>query len=178
LSRLSVIGLLVLALAAGCGGDDGGSAATAEWADGVCSAISAWGDSITATGESLRSGATEEDDLRRAVDELEEATQTLVDDLEGLGPPDTEAGQEAEETLDQLAEDVDENLSEISDAVDDASGATGLLEAATPVSATLTAMGQQPSSAFAELEQLDSAGELEDAFREADSCDELTEEGS
>ena len=35
-------------------------------------------------------------------------------------------------------------------------------------------MGEQVSSTFTELEQLDAGGELEDAFNEADSCDELT----
>ena len=34
--------------------------------------------------------------------------------------------------------------------------------------------GEQLSSTFTELEQLDAGGELEDAFEEADSCDELT----
>jgi hypothetical protein len=34
-------------------------------------------------------------------------------------------------------------------------------------------MGTQLSSTFAELEKLDPGGELEQAFRDADSCDEL-----
>ena len=35
-------------------------------------------------------------------------------------------------------------------------------------------MGSRLSTTFTELEKLDSGGELEDAFKEADSCDELT----
>ncbi len=35
-------------------------------------------------------------------------------------------------------------------------------------------MGSRLSSTFTELEKLDAGGELEDAFREAESCDELT----
>ncbi len=35
-------------------------------------------------------------------------------------------------------------------------------------------MGSRLSSTFTELEELDAGGELEDAFSEADSCDELT----
>jgi ABC-type transporter Mla subunit MlaD len=177
--RALALGLLAVAipLATGCGGDDdGGSSATTEWADGVCTAISTWGDSITATGESLRAGATDADDLRTAVDEFEDATQTFVDDLRELGRPDTEAGDEAQEALEQLADDVDENVSKISEAVEEAEGVSEIVEAATSVSGTLSTMGQQLSSTFAELQQLEAADELEEAFRDADACDELAEE--
>ncbi len=39
-------------------------------------------------------------------------------------------------------------------------------------------MGDQLSSTFTELKQLDAGGELETAFNEADSCDELQSSGS
>ena len=35
-------------------------------------------------------------------------------------------------------------------------------------------MGSQLSSTFSDLEQLDASGELEDAFRESDSCQGIT----
>jgi hypothetical protein len=176
--RLLALSVLAVSLAAGCGGDDGGSSATTEWADGVCSAIATWGTSITATGESLRSGATRPDDLREAVDEFESATRTFIDDLRGLGKPDTEAGERAQEELDQLAETVEENVSTMQTAIDEASGVSEVVAAATTISSTLATMGQQLASTFAELESLDASGELEEAFREADSCDELSNEGS
>ena len=59
-------------------------------------------------------------------------------------------------------------------AVDDASGVSGVVEAVTAVSAAISALGVQFSSTFTELEQLDAGGELEAAFKEADSCDELS----
>src|SRR5215210_2492087 len=179
ISGLLVVGMTAVALAAGCGGDDdSGSSATTDWANGVCEAISTWGDSVKSTGESLRSGATNADDLREAVDEFEQATRTFVDDLRKLGKPDTEAGDKAQEEIEQLADDVDENVSKMKDAADEASGASGILEAATTISGTLSTMGQQLSSTFAELEQLDAEGELDQAFRDADACDELSDEGS
>jgi ABC-type glycerol-3-phosphate transport system substrate-binding protein len=100
ISGLLAVGVTAVALAAGCGGDDdSGSSATTDWANGVCEAISTWGDSVESTGESLRSGATNADDLREAVDEFEQATQTFVDDLRKLGKPDTEAGDKAQEEI-------------------------------------------------------------------------------
>jgi predicted phage gp36 major capsid-like protein len=171
--------MTAVALAAGCGGDDdSGSSATTDWANGVCEAISNWGDSVKSTGESLKSGATNADDLREAVDEFEQATRTFVDDLKKLGKPDTDVGDKAQEEIDQLADNVDENISKMKEAADEASGAGGALEAATTISGTLSTMGQQLSSAFAELEQLDAKGELEQAFKDADACDELSNEGS
>jgi methyl-accepting chemotaxis protein len=179
ISGLLVVGMTAVALAAGCGGDDdSGSSATTDWANGVCEAISTWGDSVESTGESLRSGATNADDLREAVDEFEQATRTFVDDLRKLGKPDTEAGDKAQEEIEQLADDVDENVSKMKDAAEEASGASGILEAATTISGTLSTMGQQLSSTFAELEQLDAEGELDQAFRDADACDELSNEDS
>ena len=62
-------------------------------------------------------------------------------------------------------------------AVDDASGVSGVVEAVTAVSAAISSLGAQLSSTFAELEQLDAGGELEAAFEEADSCDELESGG-
>jgi hypothetical protein len=64
------------------------------------------------------------------------------------------------------------------DAVKDVEGVNGLVAAATAVSATLSTMGQQLSSTFAELEQADVEGELDQAFRDADACDQLRSEGS
>ena len=122
-------------------------------------------------------GNLNEDAVKNAVDELEDATSEFVDDVRGLGTPDTEAGEQAKESLDQLADDADESLSAIQRAVDDISGVSGVVEAVTAVSAAISTMGTQLSSTFTELEQLDAGGELEAAFNEADSCDQLRSGG-
>jgi len=177
--RWLVIGLLAVSLASGCGGDDaGGGPSATEWADDVCSTITTWSESIRSTADSLRGGNLTEDELRSAVDDFESATSDFVDDLRGLGEPDTEAGDKAKESLDQLSRNVEENVSKMKRTVDDASGVSGIVEAAAAVSASLSAMGEQLSSTFAELEQLDPAGELERAFSDADSCDKLESGGS
>ena len=168
-----VVALLAVFLASGCGGDDGGDSSATQWADDVCSAITSWSDSITSTAASLGDGNANKDAVKSAVDDLESATSDFVDDVRGLGAPDTEAGAKAKESLDQLADDVDETLSEMRNAVDDASGVSGVVEAVTAVSAAISALGVQFSSTFTELKQLDAGGELEAAFKEADSCDEL-----
>ena len=71
----------------------------------------------------------------------------------------------------------EENLSTVQNAVDDVSGPSGLVAAVTAISGAVSTMGQQFSSTFTELQQLDPGGELETAFDEADSCDELRSGG-
>ena len=98
--------------------------------------------------------------------------------MKGLGAPDTEAGQKAKESVDQLADNLDNELAKIESAADGASGVSGVLAAVSTISGTLSTMSQQIASTFSELEQIDAAGELEDAFKEADACNDLGEEGS
>ena len=150
---------------AGCGGGDETSA-TDEWASDLCSSLTTWGDSIESATESIQSNPSA-DGLQSAVDDVQEATQTLTDDLKGLGTPDTEAGQEAKDALDQLATDLESGIDAIESESSDGLGAL------TALSATMTAIGGQVSSTFEQLEQLDAGGELQDAFENSGSCDEL-----
>ena len=83
-------------LAACGGGDDGGSSgatSTSDWAQGVCSAIGDWTESVSSATASLQGDNLDEEGLKSAVDDLESATSTFVDDVKGLGAPDTDAGQ-------------------------------------------------------------------------------------
>ena len=172
-----VFGVLAASLAAGCGGDGGGNSSATSWAGDVCSAITTWKDSITSTTDSLKGGNLNEGSLKSAVDDIAGATSDFVDDVRGLGPPDTESGQQAKESLDQLADDADENLSTVQNAVDDVSDPSGIVAAITTISGAVTTMSQQFSSTFTDLKQLDPGGDLETAFNEADSCNDLQSSG-
>jgi hypothetical protein len=174
--RLLVVLLLAASLAAGCGGDDGGGGDSAtEWADELCTAITDWTESITSATESITGGEPSEEGLRNAVDDVAESTSDFVDEVKGLGAPDTDAGDEAQQTVDQLADEVDGEVEKIRSAAEDASGVSGVLEAFSTITGALSTMGQQVASAFSDLEQLDPQGELENAFEDADSCQDLRE---
>jgi hypothetical protein len=172
-----VTALLAAMLAAGCGGDDGGdggSSAT-DWANDLCSTITEWTESVEATSNSLRGGNLSEESLRDAADEFRSATQQFVDDVRGLGAPDTDAGEEAKEEIDQLADAIDEDVAEIEEAVE---GGEGLAATVSAVTTALAGMGEELASTFTALEQLDAGSELEEAFRDAEACDELSNQGS
>lgn len=174
--RWTVVGVVAAAavLAAGCGGDDSsGAAAATEWAGDVCTAMTTWKDSVAGAVESLQSGGASADALKGAVGDIGDATRTLSDDLKGLGRPDTAAGQEAEDTLTTLADDLATGADTIESAVADASGVSEILAAASTITKTLGTMAQQVSTAFSGLDDLEGGEELKSAFAEADSCSSL-----
>jgi hypothetical protein len=176
---LSAVVSTAVLVAVGCGGGAGsgssteGSAAAQDWANGLCQAVGSWNDSITSAGTGLKDNPTEEG-LRKAADEVQSATQTLSDDLKGLGTPETESGQQAKDSVDHLAGQLDGGLEEIQGAVDGASSISEALTAISTVSSTLVAMGDEVSSTVRKLRQADAQGELADAFRQAGSCSELS----
>ena len=88
-------------LAAGCGSSDDASdtTPTTEWADGLCSSITTWQSSITTIIDTLKGGSLTQDSLTAAVDDAEEATRNFTTSLKGLGRPDTEAGQQAQDSV-------------------------------------------------------------------------------
>ena len=174
----AALAVVLVLLAAACGSSDDGSdtSATATWADEVCSSVTTWTDSLTASVSSLQGGNISRESLEGAADDVKSSTETLVDDLRALGKPDTEAGEQAKDSVDQLADQLEQEVEKIEGAVDDVSGASDVLTAISTVTSTLASMGSQLSSTFSELEQLDAAGELEDAFRESDSCQSITDD--
>lgn len=100
------------------------------------------------------------------------ATGTLGDDVKGLGPPETDAGQQAEETLTELAGSLEEAAGTLQQTLEEAGGGlTGLLQAVPAITATFSSMADAVGQAFAEREQLDAKGELEQAFADAESCE-------
>jgi hypothetical protein len=162
-------------LAAGCGGSSSSSSGdttpTDEWASSVCTAIVSWTDSLGSSVSSLQGGDLSKDAMKGVADDATSATQSLIDDIKDLGKPDTAAGAEAQSSLNTLADDLQKDVDKISSAVD---GSRNTLTMVTTVSTTLQTMGNQLSSTFTKLQNLDAKGELEDAFKSSDSCSKLT----
>jgi hypothetical protein len=184
--RLTLLAALVSAIAlvaSGCGSSDESSSSsdtspTAEWANSLCTVLVTWTSAMSSIGGSLTSSGLSKEGLTSAADDVKSANEDLVAGLSGLGKPDTEAGQEAKDSLDQLSEDLKTDTQKIQDAVDGATGLSGVLSAVPVVTATLTTMGSQLSSTFQGLEQLDAKGELKDAFEQSSACKDLVPPGS
>jgi hypothetical protein len=153
---------------------DSEGSATADWAGDVCSALADWTESLQAATSSLQGSDDPVGSLESVVEDVREATGALADDLRGLGPPETDSGEQAKESLDTLASDLEDSIETIEAAGEDVSGANDVLTAVSTITGELAKMGTQVASAFGELAELDPGGELEAAFEEAPACDELT----
>ena len=174
----SVAIIAVAALAAGCGG--GGKSDTVspeDWANNLCSAFVDWSSSVRSAAGSLRGNASESA-LKSSAKDIKEATDKLRTDLRDVGTPDTDAGGKAKDAVDKLANQLKTDVDEINDAVQGVSGTKGVVQAASSISATLVTVGDQVQAAFQNFQQIDAKGELEDAFRNADSCKKLGKQGS
>ena len=177
---LVLVSLVATLVASGCGGSGGGSSesATETWANGVCSSLNTWKTSVTQAGASITGGNMSQDQVTSAVNDVKDATSKLSSDLKGLGRPDTESGQQAQEALTKLSSQLDADVQQINQAVEGASGPTAAVGIATSVGAALSQMSTQVSAALSTLDQSDAKGELNDAFQKSDACKQLTGSGS
>ena len=112
--------------------------------------------------------------LQTAAGDAKSATETLASDLKGLGKPDTPAGQQAQDSLDQLSTSLQQNVTTIENAVKGASGVSGVLTAVPTVTATFATMGTEVKTTFTDLQGLDAKGELKTAFTNSSACNTLT----
>ena len=163
--------------AAGCGGSSGGSSDTtsaSDWADGVCSAINTWTDSLKSAGQSLQGGNLSKNSLEQAGTDVKDATAQLKDDLSGLGKPDTDSGDKAKDSVDQLSSEISDDVDKIDGAIKDVQNGGNIVGSLTTVTSTLSTMSTQVQSTFNDLKNLDPKGELESAFQNSSSCQSLT----
>jgi small-conductance mechanosensitive channel len=169
-----VVLLIVVVLAlAGCGGDD--SSASEDYANSVCSSLSTWVSEVQETVQSLTDAglATSREDVQTAFDEAKDATETLVNDLDQLGPPETEDGEQAKSELDTLGTELTQQLDAIEEALDSGGGAAAI---AAEVTAAISAAATAVKTAYEDLRGLDPAGELQESFEDSDDCDALGEQ--
>ena len=170
-------GLAALTLGLGaCGSDETDSAG--EWADSVCSSIGDWRAGVEATVEEFRAdpASISADSLREATDDTLESTEALVDELRDLGPPETESSEEARAEIEGLAETLESSRDSVHETLEGSSeSVAGVLANLSAITAELQAAASAASATFESLLALDPGGELEQAFREEDSCTALQE---
>jgi hypothetical protein len=160
-------------LAAGCGSSSD-TTSTTEWADGLCSSVTTWQTEITSIIDSLKAGGLTKDSLTTAVGDAQDATNTFTASLKDLGRPDTDAGQQAQDSVNELTSQIDEDMTKIQDTVSNASGVAGILAAVPTITTTIQSAGNQVADTISGFEALDAKGDLESGFKDAESCKTLT----
>ena len=167
----AVITLAATPALGGCGGDDETSAGE-QWAGSVCSELSTW---ITSVGTAITSLtdnplSLDKKAVQSATTDVKGATDQLVDGLAALGPPETEAGQQAKSELDSLGTQLQQQLDEVEQETD-----AGSLSIVT-ITAALSNASSAVKSTYESLKSIDSDGELRDGFENADTCDSLRDQ--
>jgi hypothetical protein len=169
-----VVALVVLfsVLATGCGGDDQSSAES--WANDVCTELDTWANSVTTTIRGVMSQGTSvtDEDLKAAANQASTATSDLVDGLKGIGPPDTDSGDQAQQQIGQLGDELQQDANEVRDLVQNApSTVTGLISTAQSVLAQIGTAADQVKATLDSLQQLGS--DVRSAVEDSDACTEL-----
>ena len=172
---VAVVVSVCAVLAAGCGSSsESDTTPTVDWANGLCSSITTWQTSITSIIDSLKGGNLSKDSLAAAADDADVATRNFTSSLKSLGRPDTEAGQQAQDSVNELTTQIDDDMQKIQDTVSNASGVAGVLAAVPTITTTIQTAGNQVADTIAGFKDLDAKGELESAFEDADDCKTLT----
>ncbi len=178
---LTFLVLVVAVVAAGCGGSDDETtttteaSATAEWAAGLCSAISTWkGELSNIASQFSDLSSLTEDGLQSAANDAKAATDTFVDDLEGLGTPDTESGEEIRSSVDELSTTVRTEVDSIETAAGDVSSLADVPTAVTTATASIETMSTALSSTITKIKDADAQGEIKDEIDNSSDCANIT----
>jgi methyl-accepting chemotaxis protein len=176
--RSWIVAIVVLAMAgiaAGCGGDDESDAdPTAAWASGFCSAVTDWTNELqTITSQFSDTSNLSQDGLESAAGDLRDATDTLVSDIEDLGAPDTDSGEEVKSSLDTLSTTLEDETSEIEDTAQGVSSVADLPSAISTISASLASLGNAFSQTLQTIDDADVDGELRTALEDSPECADI-----
>jgi len=169
-------------LVAGCGDDDGDDGTTSEaqsssvqWASQVCGAIGDWETSITTIDFS---DGISKDALSQNIDEAEQATKDLIDQLKAVGAPETDDGEQAKQEIDRFADELEttvDSVKEDAEALAD-SDAAGLASGLTTIAVQVTQIIDDGKQTLTDLEELDPQGQLSEAIKNDETCQSLSSE--
>ena len=162
--------------------DESSSPSTTQWAGEVCTSLSKWRASITSLANV--SGIPTQDDVRKKLTDAQVATEQLVTDLEDIGPPETTAGtqlkQELQQQGDQLQQSYEKVKTGAQSAVNNASGTADLLRRLAAILPDFQKLLNEISTTIETLQSSnvagDSADEVKQGFENAESCQKLRSE--
>jgi hypothetical protein len=180
---IGIVSIVVAALVMRLTEDDNGQPSATAWADSVCTSFTTWRSSITAVSDVSGDTLTPES-LQQSLADATTATETLVDDLQALGSPDLDSGDALKQQLDSAAAEIESSFGTLKQGAEDAADASSPAD----FIAALTSLGPQFQALLdttqTTVEDLQSANvgedaktELQQAFSNAASCQQLQAEG-
>jgi septation ring formation regulator EzrA len=175
-AALILTALLAFA-AAGCGGSE--PSATEDWAGDVCSAVSDWQDQIEKSAADIREqlqspGVDTLEAIKNEITEAADASIDLSENLKSLEPPDTEAGDQAQQELEALGDQVDKTVDKTRETIEglpENASLTEVAEAVAPLLPSIQALATNVSVTVGSVKERSS--ELKEGFDKADSCEKF-----
>jgi len=177
---VALVAIALAALAARLTEDDAGD--LDSWAGSVCSSVSDWRSSILALADV--GGTLTAESLRERIDDAQTATEELVAELRGLGPPEVESGDalraELERTVDELEAEYEALRAEAQGALESTSPPE-FLQGLAALAPRFQALLNGAAAVLQDLESTPAVAEetrsdLREAFDDADACRELREQ--
>jgi uncharacterized phage infection (PIP) family protein YhgE len=164
--------LLSILVLSGCGGSSQSEAE--KWADSVCSSIGDWKQQMSSLASDLtqkaQNGTLAVNELKSGLNNAADDTKTFADDIRSAGPPNTDAGREAKQKLDDVASTVKSSIDSAKSKVQNASSLPAAIAAVAP---DLTQAAANVTSQLQQISQLDPKGELGKAIDDTKSCQDL-----
>ena len=187
LSRIvlaSSVVLLALA-AAGCGGgsDDSSSSSSGTdaktWAKDVCGALDTWSNDVKSgskdLGEALRDTSSPKDAKDKVVaylEDVQDSTETMVDDVKSAGTPAIEKGEAIQDDLENGLEEARDSFDQAVESAKkiDTSNLRAFTTGLSNLSQQIQTQLSQASGDLKGLENKYDVGELNDALQNEPSC--------
>jgi len=176
---LGVVAIVIAAIAIRL--SDDGPPTTEEWAGSVCTSLSDWRDSFKSLADAGGEPLTA-DSLREKLDDANAATSALVSELQDLGPPDLEAGDQVEEQLDQSTAELESSFDALKENAELAADAppSEFLQQLAGLASDFAALQTAIANTVTTLQNADvaeeSKAELQQAFADAPPCQSLQAE--
>ena len=181
-----VVGVASIAIAAlimRLTADDESNPTTTEWAGSVCTSFATWKTSIESLAD-VSGGSLDAEMLQQKVDDAQAATSTLVTELKDLGAPDLEAGDELQQELSSSADEIQSSVDTLKQGAEqaaDAGSPTEFLQELAALAPQFQALFDQISATINGLQDAnvsdDAKAELQTAFADAGSCQQLQADG-
>ena len=147
------------------------------WASDVCGAIASWESSIISISTDFTDGISK-DDLAVKVDEVARATGDLVGTLRDIGASETDAGEQAEVAIGQLADSIESGVDSIkaeAESLND-SGAAGVTSGVAQIAADLTGLIESGRATLEQIAGPAAAEPLKTAIANDETCQALRAE--
>ena len=180
---IGIVSIVVAALVMRLTEDDNGQPSATAWADSVCTSFTTWRSSITAVSDVSGDTLTPES-LQQSLADATTATETLVDDLQALGSPDLDSGDALKQQLDSAAAEIESSFGTLKQGAEDAADASSpsdFLQALAALAPQFQALLDTTKTTVEDLQSAnvgeDAKTELQQAFSNAASCQQLQAEG-